>query len=149
MLTFTLMVADFCLLVILIHNTMGQWKKYLSLPQYTTIHFHMRRFKFTVFKKEEKMKRWTKCGNHHNTTNPHILHLDIIENEYSFQWGLIQYYCTVWYTYLACMYTSVTYVYTCNSWGTGPGAMLLAEVRDMLVTNATQAHRIISYMSNI
>ena len=61
MLTFRLMVtmvAEFCSLVILIHNTLkgsvvheiqGLMKKYTSIPQYVLIHFHMQRFKFHWF----------------------------------------------------------------------------------------------------
>ena len=63
MLTFRLMVtmvADFCSLVILIHNTLlgkitisstrtTRVKYYTSIPQYVMIYFHMQRFKFIDF----------------------------------------------------------------------------------------------------
>ena len=57
MLTFRLMVtmvADFCSLVILIHNTLlGEItissKYYTSIPQYVMIYFYMQRFKFIDF----------------------------------------------------------------------------------------------------
>ena len=79
MLTFRLMVtmvADFCSLVILIHNTLlGEItisstrttrvnKYYTSIPQYVMMYFHMQRFKFIdfmvievrFFKKKKKNK---------------------------------------------------------------------------------------------
>ena len=63
MLTFRLMVtmvAEFCSLVILIHNTLlgeimisstrtTRVNEYSSIPQYVMIHFHMQRFNFIDF----------------------------------------------------------------------------------------------------
>ena len=75
MLTFSLvtMVADFCSLVILIHNTVvqelqGLTKYYTSIPQYVMIYFHMQRLKFIdamvievrFFKNKKKMENMAK-----------------------------------------------------------------------------------------
>ena len=74
------MVADFCSLVILIHNTLVgdimirttgvNGKNYSSILQYVMIHFHMQRFKFidvmvielSFFKKEKKKEGRRKKG---------------------------------------------------------------------------------------
>ena len=85
MLTFRLMVtmvAEFCSLVILIHNTLlgeitisstrtTRVNNYTSIPQYVMIHFHMQRFNFIDFvvielrffkkkKKKNKMENMAK-----------------------------------------------------------------------------------------
>ena len=54
MLTLRFMVADFCSLVILIHNTLlgeiiNYKENYSPIPQYAMRHFHIQRFKFIDF----------------------------------------------------------------------------------------------------
>ena len=92
MLTFRLMVtmvAEFCSLVILIHNTLlGEItisstrttrvnKYYTSIPQYVMIHFYMQRFNFIDFmvielrffkKKKKKKKKMKNMGKNVKST---------------------------------------------------------------------------------
>ena len=86
MLTFRLMVtmvAEFCSLVILIHNTLlgeitisstrtTRVKYHTSIPQFIMIHFHRQRFnlidfmviELRFFKKNKKMENMAKCEKH-------------------------------------------------------------------------------------
>ena len=73
------MVAEFCSLVIFIHNTLlgeiiissvvHELQGYTSIPQYIMIKFQVQRFKFIDFMVIKvhffrRWKTWTKCGNH-------------------------------------------------------------------------------------
>ena len=94
MLTFRLMVtmvADFCSLVILIHNTLlGEItisstrttrvnKYYTSIPQYVMIYFHMQRFNFIDFmvievrRRRRRWKTWQKCEKHFLSYYTHFI----------------------------------------------------------------------------
>ena len=82
-----IVVAEFCSVVILIHNTLlgeitisstrtTRVNNYTSIPQYVMIHFHMQRFNFInfmvielrFFKKKKKKKKMKNMGKNVKST---------------------------------------------------------------------------------